>query len=251
MDAHWEPLGRQLKVLAAKGCGFSTDTLLLADFSMPKRNSACADLGSGCGVIPLLWGYRAKPKSILALDVQGEALELMRASVKENGMEGLITPVQGDIRDYRRVLPHQALDLAASNPPYFPPGSGAVSRDPQREWARHSASFQLADLAAAAGYSLRHGGRLCLCLPASRLAEAMAVFRERDLEPKRMRLVQQRSGREPYLLLLECRKGGGPGLSVQENLFITDSSGGYSQEMRRIYGDYLTDENSGKEQEDA
>ena len=130
MDAHWEPLGRQLKVLAAKGCGFSTDTLLLADFSMPKRNSACADLGSGCGVIPLLWGSRAKPKSILALDVQGEALELMRASVKENGMEGLITPVQGDIRDYRRVLPHQALDLAASNPPYFPPGSGAVSRDP-------------------------------------------------------------------------------------------------------------------------
>ena len=195
MDAHWEPLGRQLKVLAAKGCGFSTDTLLLADFSMPKRNSACADLGSGCGVIPLLWGSRAKPKSILALDVQGEALELMRASVKENGMEGLITPVQGDIRDYRRVLPHQALDLAASNPPYFPPGSGAVSRDPQR--------------------------------------------------------VQQRPGREPYLLLLECRKGGGPGLSVQENLFITDSSGGYSQEMRRIYGDYLTDENSGKEQEDA
>ncbi len=239
MDARWEPLGRKLKVLTAEGFGFGTDTLLLADFSMPKPGSSCADLGCGCGVISLLWGYRARPGSILALDIQREALELLGRSILDSGMERLITPTEGGIRDYKNILPHQSLDLIACNPPYFPPGSGAVSRSPQRELARHSASFLLTDLAEAAGYSLRHGGRLCLCLPASRLGEAVAVFSGHGLEPKRMRLVQQRPGKKPYLLLLECRKGGGRGISVEENLFITDGSGMYSLEMKRIYGDYL------------
>lgn len=241
MERHWEPLGRELRVLTGGGHGFNTDTLLLADFSLPKAGENCADLGSGCGAIPLLWCHRARPGRVLALEVQEEALELMGGSIRENGMEGRITPVLGDIREYKVLLPHQSLDLIASNPPYFAPGTGAVSRDPQRGCARHSASFQLPDLAGAAAYSLRHGGRLCLCLPAVRLAEAAALFHDRGLEPKRLRLVQQRPGKEPYLFLMECRKGGGSGLGVMENLILSDRAGGYSQEMRRIYGDYLTD----------
>ncbi len=239
MERHWEPLGQGLRVLVSPSHGFSTDTLLLADFSMPKANARCADLGSGCGVIPLLWCHRGRPGSVLALEVQKDAVELMETSVRDNGMEGRIAPVLGDIRDYKSLLPHQSLDLMASNPPYFAPGTGAVSRDPERGLARHSQSFQLSDLAGAAFYSLRHGGRLCICLPSVRLTEAVCLFHDRGLEPKRLRLVQQRPGKEPYLFLLECRKGGGAGLVVEETLVLTDGSGNYSLEMGRIYGDYL------------
>lgn len=240
MGPHWEPLGQELRVLVSQSHGFNTDTLLLADFSMPKPGARCADLGSGCGVIPLLWCYRARPKGVLALEVQEDALELAKSSIRENGMDERITTLLGDIRDYKTLLPHQSLDLIASNPPYFAPGTGAASQDPQRSCARHSPSFLLSDLAMAAAYSLRHGGRLCLCLPSARLAEAVSLFHAHGLEPKRLRLIQQRPGKEPYLFLMECRKGGRPGLTVQENLLLTDQSGGYSQEMQRIYGDYLT-----------
>lgn len=245
MERHWEPLGGGMRALVSPAHGFNTDTLLLADFSLPKAGTRCADLGSGCGVIPLLWCHRARPGSILALEVQEEAVELMGASIRENGMEDRITPVTGDIRNYKSLLPHQALDLIASNPPYFAPGTGAVSRDPVRSLARHSPGFQLEDLAGAAFYSLRHGGRLCFCLPAARLIEAACLFHSRSLEPKRLRLVRQRPGRAPYLILMECRKGGGPGLDIEEDLLLSDGSGGYSGEMERIYGDYLT--NGGKE----
>ena len=51
MEDHWEPLGEGLRVLVSPSHGFNTDTLLLADFSLPKPRSRCADLGSGCGVI--------------------------------------------------------------------------------------------------------------------------------------------------------------------------------------------------------
>lgn len=245
MERHWEPLGGDLRVLVSPAHGFNTDTLLLADFSLPKPNMRCADFGSGCGVIPLLWCHRARPGSVLALEVQEEAAELMGASVMANGMEDRITPITGDIRDYKSLLPHQSLDLIASNPPYFAPSAGAVSREPARSLARHSPSFQLEDLAGAASYSLRHGGRLCICLPAARLIEAACLFHARSLEPKRLRLVRQRPGRAPYLMLMECRKGGGSGLDIEEDLLLSDGSGGYSREMERIYGDYLT--SSGKE----
>lgn len=239
MVHHWEPLGQDLQVLVSPSHRFSTDTLLLADFSLPKPGAHCADLGSGCGVIPLLWCHRARPGSVLALEVQEEALELARVSIAANGMDDRIEPVLGDIRSYKSLLPHQSMDLIASNPPYFAPGTGAVSKDSQRKCARHSTTFQLPDLAAAAAHSLRHGGRLCFCLPAVRLAEAIPLFQAHGLEPKRLRLVQQRPGKEPYLFLMECRKGGRSGLDVRENLILADRSGSYSQEMQRIYGDYI------------
>lgn len=238
MDPHWEPLGQGMQVLVSTSHGFSTDTLLLADFSLPRPNALCADLGSGCGVIPLLWCHRARPRSVLALELQETALELAKTSIQANGLTGRIAPVLGDIRDYKALLPHQALDLVASNPPYFAPGTGADSQEPQRNSVRHSPTFLLSDLAQAAFYTLRHGGKLCLCLPTARLAEAIALFHAHHLEPKRLRLVQQRPGKAPYLFLLECRKGGKSGLDVQENLILSEETRNYTQEMRRIYGDY-------------
>lgn len=240
MEDHWEPLGEGLRVLVSPSHGFNTDTLLLADFSLPKPRSRCADLGSGCGVIPLLWCRRARPESVLALEVQEDAAELAKTSAAANGMEDRIYTILGDVRDYKALLPHQSLDLIASNPPYFAPGTGAVSRNPERGLARHSPTFQLSDLAAAAFYSLRHGGRLCICLPTVRLAEAVSLFHARSLEPKRLRLVQQRLDKAPYLFLLECRKGGKPGLEMQPALLLEHPAGTPSPELLGIYGDYRT-----------
>lgn len=240
MEDHWEPLGEGLRVLVSPSHGFNTDTLLLADFSLPKPRSRCADLGSGCGVIPLLWCRRARPESVLALEVQEDAAELAKTSAAANGMEDRIYTILGDVRDYKALLPHQSLDLIASNPPYFAPGTGAVSRNPERGLARHSPTFQLSDLAEAAFYSLRHGGRLCICLPTVRLAEAVSLFHARSLEPKRLRLVQQRLDKAPYLFLLECRKGGKPGLEMQPALLLEHPAGAPSPELLGIYGDYRT-----------
>lgn len=239
MEPHWEPLGKNLKVLV-DGCHrFNTDTLLLADFSLPRQGEFCADFGTGCGAIPLLWRSRAKPRKVLAVELQTAAVELAERSAMENGFLGEIQVIPGDLRDYKALLPHQKLDLAACNPPYYPLGSGYLGQDPQRNTARHEGEFSLADLAKAAQYSLKYGGRLCVCLPSRRLAEAIEVFRQSRLEPKRLRLVQQNLSKPPYLFLLECRSGGKPGLTVEPVLLLRGQDGGFSPEMARIYGDYL------------
>lgn len=243
-ETHFEPLGKNCRVLVTAEHRFTTDTLLLADFSMPHPGEACADLGTGCGTIPLLWRLRGKPGLVLAVEFQREAAELAERSVEENGFSREIKVVCGDVRQYKEILPHQGFHLMACNPPYYPLGSGCAGEGSRRA-ARHEESLTLEDLAGAARYGLGWGGRLCVCLPVERLAEAMELFRKSSLEPKRLRLVQSRPEKPPYLFLLECRRGGKPGLSVEATLVLTDGAGDPTQELEKIYGGYT--ETAGKD----
>ena len=238
-QASWEPLAPGCQVLVTREHGFSTDTLLLAAFSQPRRGERCADLGTGCGTIPLLWRARGEPGPILAVELQPQAAEQARRSVERSGYNGYIQVVEGDVRDYKALLPCQGLDRVACNPPYTLPGAGAASPDPQRRAARQGDCFSLEDLAQAARYSLKHRGRLCLCLPVRRLAEALALFSRWDLEPKLLRLVQQRRDKAPYLFLLECRRGGRPGgLEAAPTLLLEEDTGGPTRELLELYGSY-------------
>ena len=238
-QASWEPLAPGCQVLVTREHGFSTDTLLLAAFSQPRRGERCADLGTGCGTIPLLWRARGEPGPILAVELQPQAAEQARRSVERSGYNEHIQVVEGDVRDYKALLPCQGLDRVACNPPYTLPGAGAASPDPQRRAARQGDCFSLEDLAQAARYSLKHRGRLCLCLPVRRLAEALALFPRWDLEPKLLRLVQQRRDKAPYLFLLECRRGGRPGgLEAAPTLLLEEDTGGPTRELLEVYGSY-------------
>ncbi len=235
--ARWEPLGKGCRVLVTEEHRFTTDTLLLANFAMPRKGERCADFGTGCGVIPLLWKMRGDPGPILAVEIQEEAAELAARSVEENGFSGEIQVACRDIRRYKDWAPHQGFSLVACNPPYFPLGSGAAGNGPRRA-ARHEETLTLRELGAAAAFSLRYGGRLCVCLPVERLAEGMETFRRGGLEPKRLRLVQSGPRNPPYLFLLECRRGGRPGLAAEPSLVLTDGAGAFSPEMLELYGEY-------------
>ena len=80
-DAHREPLGRNTFVYVTPRHTFNTDTLLLADFAAPKAKEICADLGTGCGTIPLWWAERCRPTRVIGIELQEEACQIGRAHV--------------------------------------------------------------------------------------------------------------------------------------------------------------------------
>lgn len=229
-----EPLGTQHFIYTADNCRFTTDTMLLAHFAAPKRGEHCIDVGCGCGLIALLWAVRAQPGRVLALELQPDAAALAARSIKENELEHLVTVKQGDAREYRALLPHQGTDLIACNPPYFTQNAGAKRAGGQR-LARHDDTLTLEDLAALARYTLKDGGRLCICFPCERMAEAMRVFSQNGLEPKRLRTVQATAQKAPYLFLLECRKAGKSGLQVEVPLVVATAQGGQTEEVKQMY----------------
>ena len=58
------------------------------------------------------------------------------------------------------------------------------------------------------------------------------------LEPKRLRLVQHRVQKAPSLFLLEARRGGKTGLTVEPVLLLEEETGACTAEMKAIYGEY-------------
>lgn len=237
-ETRWEPLSGGTRVLVSREHGFGTDAVLLADFSRPKPGESWADLGTGCGVIPLLWRARTKVGEITGIELRPQGAQQAKRSVEENGFGENTHIVQGDARDLTGFFAAGSLDGIACNPPYTAPGAGIPSPGEARRTARQGDSFTLEDLARGARYALRFGGRLCVCLRPNRLAEAVEVFHQADLEPKRMRLVQQRAGKGPFLFLMECRRGGKPGMIVEPVLLLEGENGAPTEEIEAIYGDY-------------
>ncbi len=235
MLGKWEPLGKKAKVFVTKEHSFNTDTILLAHFAAPKRKETAADFGTGCGTVPLIWAARYSPKEIFAVEIQEQAYLQAKMSIEECGFD--INLIRGDVNNYRELFPKQNLDLIACNPPYKANGRGIKNEIENMKIARHEDFLSLEQLADAAKFSLKFGGRLCICQRPERLCDAMNIFRERSLEPKKLRLVQTRKDTAPFIFLLEAKRGGKPGLEILPTL-ILEENGETTKEMLEIYGDY-------------
>ena len=66
-NIHLEPLGNGMSIYVSDSYHFSTDTILLADFSKPVGRKKCVELGTGCGTIPILWCRHNKNLEITAV----------------------------------------------------------------------------------------------------------------------------------------------------------------------------------------
>lgn len=238
-----EPLGNGVEVCVSDRHHFFTDTILLADFARVKNGESVVDLGAGCGTIPLLMIRDNSPKEICAVEIQDDAIDLLRQSIARNLQNGvdralLIRPLHGDLRDIKSLLPAGETDLVVCNPPYKLSGSGVENPDDGKKTARHEVDCTLDDVCAAASRLLRFSGRFVMCQRPERLTDVLSTMRAYDLEPKRLRMVQGRSDKAPKLFLVEAKRGAKPGYMDVLPALIIENENGFTPEMRAIYGCY-------------
>jgi tRNA1(Val) A37 N6-methylase TrmN6 len=214
---------------------FGTDSMLLAAFVSAGGVRRFADLGCGAGALMLLFGARAPAAELSGIEISSEAARICRGNLSESGMAPRAHVVTGDLRECRQYFEPGSFDLAAANPPYFPVGSGHAASDPERAASRDERSCTLEELCAAAGYLCRYGGRFAVVHRPERLAALFAAMTAAGLEPKRLRLVCPRADTPPSLVLVEAKRGGKQGLSVEQPLLLYNESGLESAELREIY----------------
>lgn len=234
-----EYLSKEVPVIIGNGYSFNTDTVLLAWYSLPKKGETCADLGTGCGAIPLFWCTRASPKAVWAVELQPVACGMARRSVELCGLEDTVRVVERDVRTLHRTgLSPGSFDTVVCNPPYTADGAGVPSAAESERLARHETGCPFGGFATAAASLLRWGGRFFCCMRPERLCETMLALHENGLEPKRLRFVQHRKGSAPFLFLLQANRGGRSGMEVEPVLLMENADGGLSEEMAHIYGNY-------------
>lgn len=194
-----------------------TDSLTLADFPVLRANMRVCDLGSGAGLLGLLLLRREPTVRVTGIELNETACRLAEENAAVNGLSGRLSTVCADLRR-RETLPDAgAFDLVISNPPYFSVGRGGSSPDAARRGAREE-SCTPEELAQSAAALLRWGGKFCLVHRPERLADLICALRDAGLEPKRLRFAARTADASPSLLLLEGRRGGRPGLTVEPPL---------------------------------
>ena len=235
---HFEPLGSGIEIIVSDNFHFSTDTILLANFAKTNKKIKAVDLGSGCGTIPLLWARDNKEMEIYAVEIQEQGDDMAKRSILHNNIKNIHT-VNNDLKNLKGILPFGYFDLVSCNPPYKELGTGIKNLDTEKTIARHEENCNIDDITLMAKNLLQFNGRFCMCQRPERLTDVLTSMRKNDLEPKRLRFVQQRQGKAPKLFLVEGKRGSKPSsLVVEKTLFIEDENGDFSQEMREIYGCY-------------
>lgn len=234
------PIGNGCSVYVSGQHTFGTDAVLLSHFAAPRRRDRVIDLGTGCGIIPLLWLRDNLVECAAGLELSAEAVALAEASGQRCGWQNRLEWIQGDIRNPFDRLERGGYSLVTCNPPYKAVGAGLQSSGTSARQARHEVTCTLEDVIRTAAGLLQYGGRLALCHRPERIGEIFSLMTYHRVEPKRLRLVCKTEGCEPWLVLVEGRLGGGKGVRIAPNLNVYAPDGGLSPEMRGIYGAYLS-----------
>ncbi len=208
----------------------STDSIALSGFVRLPRNAKVLDLGSGCGTLGLLLCANDPGCTVTGVELDENAHTMATENARRNAIGSRLSSICADIRAIPSLIAPGSFHCCVSNPPYFTAGP----RSKDNPSARHEDFCSLDDLFHAAAWAVHYGGDFFLVHKPERLAELCACASNHKLEPKRILLLRHRPEDPISLVLLQCRKGGKPGLIIEE-AHLQTSSGEPSEYYRRLY----------------
>lgn len=206
----------------------STDSMALAGFVKLPKNAKVLDLCSGCGTLGLLLCARDAACCVTGIEIDPNAHAMALKNAKNNTIESRLLSICADVET--TDIPAGTFHICVSNPPYFT--GGFVSR--QYPAARKEESLSLETVFRQAAKGLKYGGDFYLVHKPERLAELCALGSKYQLEPKRLQLLRHRADGPVSLVLLQCRKGGKPGL-IWEEESLHDPHGAPTDYYKTLY----------------
>lgn len=227
-DYSMEKLTDNIFVCASSEHRFGTDAFLLTYFSNYRMKDKVCDLGTGCGIIPMIMQKKNPPQITYAVDIQKSAIEQLKKGIEASNVKNIV-PVLADLKILWDNAPKGQLDLVICNPPYKATNAGIESSITAQKIARHEIMCNIDDVCRSASKLLKFGGRLCMCNRPERLADVITAMKSNDIEPKRIRFVANNPEQSPWLFLIEGKKGSKPFLKIEPPLYMK------SNELKEIY----------------
>ena len=209
-----------------------TDAVLLGAWVEVKPADWVLDIGTGCGILPLMLAQKGIAKV--------HAVDLDEASAREAAENFLASQWNRQLfafhADIRRFTMQCAYDLIISNPPFFI-NSYKCDAD-RRNQARHTdASLTFNELIASVKRLLKPDGRFVLVLPERESRNFLPLAEQANLFLFRKEDVIPIEGKSPNRVNLELRYGKPESVRVSE-LIIRQTDGSFSEEYRQRVSDY-------------
>jgi tRNA1(Val) A37 N6-methylase TrmN6 len=198
---------------------FTSDSVLLSRFAKPKSRDVVAHFCAGSGIVGFHFYALHKRKfpnmPITFFEMQKELSDLSKKTAAYNQFNNF-TVVNCRLQDIGKEY-HEKFSLVLCNPPYE---SGGFDNDEYcKAVCRKEITINLKEIAKAASFALKFGGRLCMLHRADRLAEVCYTLKEVNLEVKKIQFVGGRYGSKPYLVMVEAVKGGKPHTEILDTIY--------------------------------
>ena len=189
---------------------FTSDSVLLSRFAKGKNGDTVADFCAGSGIVAYhfyaLNRHKLKNLTFTLFELQETLSNLSKKTAQINGFENF-TFEQGRLQEISEKY-RERFSLILCNPPYE--RGGFENDDYAKAICRKEITINLAEIAKAAAFALKFGGRIALLHRADRLAEVCYTLHEVNIEVKRIQFVGGKQGAKPYLVMVEGVKGGKP-----------------------------------------
>lgn len=228
---------KNLKIIQNKtGFCFGIDSILLSDFAKEiKKDAEVLDLGTGTGIIATLLCEKTELKEIIGIEVQKEVYEMAQKSIYLNQLENKFKIINEDILNLNKIFEKNIFDAIVTNPPYKKKDTGIKNEEEKKIISRHETTATLEDFIRISKDLLKDKGEFYMVHRPDRLVDILDIMRKYEIEPKIMRFVFSNQNSEPKLILIKGIKNAKPFLKIQNNLYIYDEKGEYTEEINKIY----------------
>jgi len=217
------------------GYRFSVDPIILAAHADPKPEQRVVDLGTGCGIIPLILSHRYKETFITGIEIQKELAALAEKSIQANRLTERVSILLSDIRTLKPSDIGGYADLVITNPPYKKKKSGRINPDPGKAIARHEIELTLVELLRSAKRILCPNGRFMIIFPTERLGELMHEMEKNGIGPLTARFIHTKKEIRAKRVIITGTNNQTPGFSVLPPLFLKDSRNNPTKEFNSMF----------------
>jgi len=220
------------------GYRYSIEPFLIADFAKLYSEYRLLDIGTGCGIIPLLITTQIELKEIVGIEIQKSLYDFAVSNISNNDLSQKVRLIHGDFIKTTIDDDNQPFDIIVSNPPYRKLNTGRINPKHEKAIARHELSITLETLIKKAGKLLKHQGTFCMAYPPTRLNEVQEKLHSHKLFPSRIRFIHGSSDAEARIFLIEAVKEHQVDCIIEPPLFIYNNDGLYSEKMGKIYDSF-------------
>ena len=220
------------------GYRYSIEPFLLVNFANLSTGNRLLDIGTGCGVIPLLIKTQIRPKEIVAIEIQKSLYELAIKNISKSGLSDRISVIHGNFIDLVVSAKYKLFDTIISNPPYRKLNTGRINPNHEKAVARHEISIDLNSLITKTSSLLKHRGKFIMVYPLLRLKEVQEKLYFHKLFPSRLRFIHGSREADARIFLIESVKNRQVECVIEPPLFVYNEDGSYSKEMEKIYASF-------------
>lgn len=213
---------------------FTSDSVLLSRFAKAKKGEKAADFCAGSGIVA--FHFYALNRQVDGLrftlfEMQEGLAKLAEKTAAYNRFDNFEV-VCGRLQEIPERY-REKFSLVLCNPPYERAGTGFDNDAYEKAVCRKELTITLSEIAWAASFALKFGGRICMLHRADRVAEVCYELKKVNIEVKRMQFVGGKVATKPYLVMIEGVKGGKPSCEILptiENVRNAPSQGEGNQE---------------------